>query len=124
MSWRTRLIALLLFGSGFCEGLRDPFSVLNNDGERLAARLTIARYQVGNSPGQDTLDAIKAFEPHVLWQRQFLEIRKDCYNALHDPRAAQAGRDLDNFMKREASTVDMATLAREIQARSANSGTP
>jgi len=108
----------------FSNALRDPFSVLNNDGERLAARLTIARYQDGNSPGQNTLDAIKAFEPHVLWQRQFLETRKDCYNALHDPRAVQASRDLDNFMKREAATVDMATLAREIQARSANSGTP
>src|SRR5262249_20264451 len=108
----------------FSNALRDPFSILNNDGERLAARLTIARYQDGNSPGENTLDATKAFEPHVMWQRQFLEIRKDCYNALHDPRAAQASRDLDDFMKREAATVDMATLAREIQARSANSGTP
>ena len=87
--------------SGFFNtALRDPFIILNNGCDRMTTRLPIATYEGGD----------------VLWQRKFLEIRKDCYNALHDPRAAQASRDV------EGSTVDMASLAHEIQTRSANRG--
>jgi len=104
--------------------LRDPFCILNNDSDRMTTRLAIATYQDGDYPGNNTRDALKAFEPHILWQREFLEIRKKCYAALRDPRAAQASRDFESFMQREAATLDVATLAREIQARSANRGTP
>jgi hypothetical protein len=108
----------------FNTALRDPFCILNNDSDRMTTRLAIATYQDGDYPGDNTRDALKAFEPHILWQREFLEIRKKCYAALRDPRAAQASRDFESFMQREAATLDVATLAREIQARSANRGTP
>ena len=47
------------------------------------------------------------------------EVRKACYAAMHDPRAERARRDLDEFVKQEASMADVAALTKEIEASAA-----
>ena len=46
-------------------------------------------------------DAVAAFEPHVPWTSGFLELRRDCYEAVGDPRLAAATRDVLDFISRE-----------------------
>jgi len=116
---RSKTVAGFLF-----EAVRTPFSVFNNESDRLATELAIGVYLDGDHPGENTRAAIAPYEPHVLWQRQFLQVRRNCYSALHDSRAEQARRDLDEFISHEAATADVSTLAKEIQARSASSGIP
>src|SRR5207253_10480580 len=75
--------------------LREPFCVFNNESDRMAALFGIGMYVDGDIPGEYTFHAVEAFEPHVLWERRFLEVRKNCYAARHSPRAAQAQLDFD-----------------------------
>jgi hypothetical protein len=91
---RSKTASLFLYNA-----LRLPFCVFNNQGHRLATTLGIATYLDGDHPGYYTLPVIDAFEPHILWQKKFLEVRKACYSSLQNPRAAQASRDLDDFMR-------------------------
>jgi hypothetical protein len=83
--------------------------------------VTIGSYLDGDNPGEYTRAAIEAFEPHVLWEHKFLELRRACYTATHSPRAKQASRDLDEFMKNEGSTADVSALTKEIETRSGKS---
>jgi spermidine synthase len=107
---RSKTAALFLYNA-----LRSPFCVFNNQAHRLGTTLGIATYLDGDHPGYYTLPAIEAFEPHILWQKKFLEVRKACYSNLQNPRAAQASRDLDDFMRQEASTADVVALTEEIE---------
>ncbi|HST30572.1 MAG TPA: fused MFS/spermidine synthase [Chthoniobacterales bacterium] len=99
------------------DALSKPFSVFNNESDRMATRLAIGIYADGGRSGEKTLAAIESYEPHIVWRRQFLQLRKDCYIALNSPRAEQARRDLDEFMRHEAASDDVSTLTKEIQAR-------
>ena len=101
--------------------MRKPFSVFNNESDRLATELAIGIYLDGDHPGENTRAAIEAFEPHILWQRQFLQVRKDCYSALGNPRAEQARRDFEEFMKNEASTADVTALTKKIKSHTETS---
>jgi hypothetical protein len=65
--------------------------------------------------GEYTARAIEAFEPNVMWERHFLEVRKAAYEVTHSRRAGQAARDFDDFMQHEALTDDAASLTREIE---------
>ncbi|HYR22995.1 MAG TPA: fused MFS/spermidine synthase [Chthoniobacterales bacterium] len=116
---RSKTVAGFLF-----EAVRAPFCVFNNETERLGSQLAIAMYLDGGRPGQKLLAAIHAFEPHVLWRREFLEMRNECYTSLHDPLAGRARRDLDEFMKHEATTADVSSLAKKIKDRSARREIP
>jgi hypothetical protein len=111
---RSKMATGLLY-----EALRAPFCVYINEPDRLGTLLALGIYLDGDHPGDYTLPAVEAFEPHVLWQHKFLEMRKACYAAVHNPRAEQARRDFDEFMKHEASTADVSTLTKEIEAHSA-----
>jgi spermidine synthase len=111
---RSKVASALLY-----DALRVPLCVFNNEADRLGTVLAIGIYLDGDNPGDYTRAAIEAFEPHVLWVHKFLEVRKACYAATHSPRAEQASRDFDEFMKHEASTSDVATLAKAIATRSA-----
>jgi hypothetical protein len=71
----------------------------------------------GNNLGDYTSRAIEAFEPNVLWERRFLEIRRACYTALHNPQAKQARRDLDEFINGEAFTADVSALTKVLKSR-------
>jgi hypothetical protein len=158
MPVRTRFVASLLFGSGFCAliyqttwlrefrlifgastaasaavigvfmaGLGFGGIILGRRSETKARPLEFyARLELliaasaALSPlliwaARHLYIAIEAFEPHILWQKKFLEVRKACYSSLQNPRAAQASRDLDDFMRQEASTADVVALTEEIE---------
>lgn len=106
----------------FYHALRKPFAVFNNESDRLAAELAIGIHLDGGRPGQNTIAALMPYEPHVVWGRQFLQLRKDCYAALNNPLAEKARRDFDEFMSHEAETSDVSTLTKQIQARSGSAG--
>jgi predicted membrane-bound spermidine synthase len=77
-----------------CQALSEPFAVYLWNQIRLGRRLEIAV----DSGDPDLLkQALEAFEPHVPWQRHFLERRLACYSLLGDPRTADAERDLQQF---------------------------
>jgi spermidine synthase/MFS family permease len=101
----------------FYDALATPFCVFTNESDRLDVRLGISIYLDDDQPGEHALPVLQAFEPYVLWQRNFLKARKECYLAQHSPLAKQADRDFDEFMKREAVTTDVSGLTREIEAR-------
>jgi spermidine synthase len=111
---RSKVASGLLY-----DALRVPLCVFNNEADRLGTVLAIGIYLDGDNPGEYSRAAIEAFEPHVLWVHKFLEVRKACYAASHSPRSEQASRDFDEFMKHEASTSDVATLAKAIGTQSA-----
>jgi hypothetical protein len=112
---RSKIATNFLF-----DALRTPFCVFNNETERLAAQLAIAIYLESDFPGEKLRAAVQAFEPHIVWRKEYLQLRSKCYSTLHDPRAKQAGRDLDEFMRHEAATTDVPTLTKKIRDRSAN----
>ena len=106
----------------FYDALSKPFSVFNNENDRAAARLALAVFLDAGHPGEKTRAAIASYEPHVVWRRQFLELRKDCYNGLNDPRAPQASRDLNEFDRHEPVLNDVSALTKEIEARTTTTG--
>jgi hypothetical protein len=109
--------------SGFLfDAIRKPFCVFTGEADRMGTQLAIAVYLEGASPGEKLRAAVEAFEPHVLWRKEFLQVRKDCYNALHDPRAKQAERDLEEFRKYEPTTADVPAMTKSIRDQSANPG--
>ncbi|PYJ14537.1 MAG: hypothetical protein DME94_09005 [Verrucomicrobia bacterium] len=109
---RSKIAAGLLY-----DALAAPFCVFTSESERLAARLGIGIYLDDDRPGEHAHAVLQAFEPYVVWQRNFLNTRKECYLAQHSPLAKQANRDFDEFMKREAVTADVSGLTKEIEAR-------
>ena len=94
------------------ESLRTPLCVWNSEIDREVRLLSIAAAADGNRLGDRTARSIAALEPHIPWNRQFLELRAAAYKSVHDPRADQAARDLDEFMQHEALTSDPAALTR------------
>jgi hypothetical protein len=80
------------------QALGEPFVLRLWEQERLACRLNIA-LELGDQ--QLLHEAIAPIEPHVAWDRSFLEKRLACYRALSDPRARQAERDLQQFLRQE-----------------------
>lgn len=103
----------------FYQALQTPLSVWNGESERAVKLLALAMFLDGEKFGQYTASVVEGFEPNVMWGRNFLEVRKASYAATHNPRAAQAARDLDDFMQYEALTADVSALKREIEAGSA-----
>lgn len=95
--------------------LRSPLCVWNWEAERKVRLISIARHLDGEKPGQYTASVIETFEPNVIWERYFLEMRKASYAAVHSPRAERAARDLDQFMNEVALTADVSTLTREFE---------
>ena len=80
--------------------LEKPFSVYTLDSERCRTVILMALC-VDHGFGEDTRKAVAAFEPDALWDRRFLEIRRNCYRALGDPLAPKAERDLLQFLNAE-----------------------
>lgn len=98
--------------------LRTPLCLYSNDTDRIGTLLTIGFYLDGYKARAYSLPAIEALEPNFPWESKFLEARKDCYEAMHDPRAEQAQRDLADFLKHESSMSNVPALAKEIEKTS------
>ena len=116
---RSKIASSFLF-----DALRKPFCVFTQEPERLGAQLALAIYLEGTFPGEKLRAAVEAFEPYLLWRKEYLEVRKDCYSALHDPRATQAERDLEEFRRHEMATADVSAMTKSIRDRAANPGSP
>jgi hypothetical protein len=80
--------------------------------------LTIGALLDGVHPGKHTAPALSIFEPHVKWERKFLELRKACYQITHNARFEQASDDLDEFLKNEPLTADISLLGELLRGRS------
>jgi hypothetical protein len=106
----------------FYRALREPLCVFNNETERLATALALGIYLDGDHLTEYTPPIVEAFEPHVLWEYPFLQVRKACYKDANNPRAERATRDFDEFMKHQASTSDVKALAKEIETRATGLG--
>ena len=102
----------------FYDILSTPLAVWNCNGERMARLVTLGLQLDSGVAGTNTAAAVAAYEPNVIWQRRFLEIRKACYARTNDPRAAKAARDLDNFVTNQAFTSDTDALARVFKSSS------
>lgn len=97
------------------EALSTPLSVWNGEADRIVKRLAIGMHLDGKDFGQHTARAIEAFEPNIMWERNFLAVRKTAYAAVRNPRADGAARDLDEFMQSQALTGEVSSLTREIE---------
>jgi hypothetical protein len=81
-----------------CRALSEPFAVYLWNQNRLGRRLEVAA-DLGDP--EPLKDALEAFEPHVPWQRRFLEMRLESYIRLADPRTAKAESDLQQFLQEQ-----------------------
>jgi spermidine synthase/MFS family permease len=98
--------------------LSTPLCVWNSEFAREVRIISIAIVADGNQFGERTLRVVSALEPNIVWNRPFLETRTNTYTAVHDPRAAQAAQDLNEFMQHEAFTSDAAALTKEFEKNS------
>jgi spermidine synthase len=73
--------------------LREPFAVHHLHFERRVSALLVAE-QAGPGP---LVEAIKVYEPSVMWTERFLAKRAQAYAAANHPLAAQAEADLNEF---------------------------
>ena len=76
------------------DSLAEPFAVHVLDEERKRTFL-----YVGSVRGPKfAAEALRQFEPHVLWEENFLRNRLATYEAIGDPQAGRAARDLKAFL--------------------------
>ena len=80
------------------EALKFPFAVRALQDERLVMIASLTpRLNLNGLCRQ----AVAALEPHVMWTRPYLTLRRDCYRAVGDPRLAVATRELEEFLASE-----------------------
>lgn len=78
--------------------LGEPFAVGVLEDDRRITRAALTR--AVDFRGLCRQEAA-ALEPHIPWNQEFLTFRRDCYQALGDPRLASATRDLVDFLSDE-----------------------
>ena len=82
--------------------LDPPFVARLNDQQRAVERIHAA-YSAGGC-GPETIEALRAVEPHVPWEQELLLLRQDCYGqAGLAGLAATARSDVKRFAAAEAS---------------------
>ena len=87
--------------------LEKPFCVFAAEQERRRTLALLGVLADGANLGESTRKAVEAFEPDVPWDRKFLEVRRDCYRSLGDPKLAKAEQDLARFLKAEPQPLDV-----------------
>jgi spermidine synthase len=97
---RSPLLAARMF-----EALRFPLAVRALQDERL---MIVANLTPRLNFNGLCREAVAAFEPHVLWTRPFLTLRRDCYRTVGDPRLAVAARELEEFLANEPPALGSA----------------
>ena len=86
--------------------LQNPFAVYNSEGVREITFVRAAMALDRGPTGEHVMHAVAAFEPHVPWELNFLNIRSRCYTAAHDPRADDARCDLLDFIAAESGGIE------------------
>lgn len=79
--------------------LERPFSMLASEQERLITRVEVSRAL----PAVERVKAADGWGRWAPWSRPYLEFRRQAYADAHDPRLADADRDLQEFLGREAA---------------------
>ena len=80
------------------EAMRQPFAVRNMD---LRRRMLAGQFAVKANRPAACRDAVASLEPYVPWTRQFLALRRECYQSTKDARLMAATRDLEQFLSHE-----------------------
>lgn len=78
--------------------LEQPFAAFS--AEELRRRTRVELVQLPPLRAR-CAEAFAAFEPHTPWEAPFLTLRRDCYAARGDARAATAQRELAEFLSAE-----------------------
>jgi spermidine synthase len=87
--------------------MRNPYvlHVLQETREQTALSLaTIADAKTGS---RTAAEAVRPFEPHVPWEREFLEARLNAYKKVNDPLTVLADEQLLEFLRREPFPFDL-----------------
>jgi hypothetical protein len=79
-----------------------PFSSHAIEGQRQQLRLVLARLIDWRGL---CVEALKPFEPHPIWKRDFLTQRAECYELTRHASAPQALTDLSTFIADEPLPV-------------------
>lgn len=93
-------------GPRLYRALEKPFAVSVSESDRRRALALIAATIDRAGFSEYSRKAIAAYEPNVPWDREFLQVRRDCYRALSDPRAEIADRELSQFLKAEPAPLE------------------
>ncbi|MFY0562619.1 fused MFS/spermidine synthase [Archangium lansingense] len=88
-----------VLGRRLWTALDKPFSNYAGESLRLGVRLDMADRI--DPKGGLCAEAVGAFEPHIPWTQQFLELRSRCYVTSNHPMQDQALEDLLTFMEAE-----------------------
>jgi len=78
--------------------LAVPFPVYALEGQRVDARLRIAQALPAEAFCRE---AIAPLEDPVAWNLDFLLYRRNCYDALGDPRAGRARADMEEYIRND-----------------------
>lgn len=97
----TKTLATRLY-----RALEKPFAANLVEEDRRNALAQIGRILDRDAFSDYTRNVIASFEPDPPWERDFLQLRRDCYRALSDPRAAKADRDLSRFISAEPAPLE------------------
>jgi spermidine synthase len=100
-------------GTPLFNALQQPFAIDMLAEQRKSALLFAAERMAEGRCSNEFVNVIKSYEPHVPWQRIYLERRARCYHETGDPLAAQAQRDLENFRRGEPKSLDELTAPAE-----------
>ena len=77
---------------------REPWRFYALEGERVDARLRIAQTLPAEAFCRE---AIAPLENPVAWNLDFLLYRRNCYDALGDPRAGRARADMEEYIRND-----------------------
>ena len=89
------------------DALDQPFALSLLDEARLRAQLDIARRVDALVPNSRLrLKVLQRFEPYVPWERRFLTVRLEAYDAANHPNADRAAKELDAFLSAEPFPFD------------------
>lgn len=108
---KSQILALRLY-----QALKLPFSEFNNEEKRRMMLLDLGIALDKGQYAEYSLPAIEVTEPDVPWQERFLNARKTCYKNVGDPRAAQAERDWNQFVREQSDHLENLAFLKEIPA--------
>jgi spermidine synthase len=94
---------------GLFQALKEPFAIRSLEGDRLALLAELTPHVDFRGLCQA---AMTALEPHVPWNEPFLSLRRNCYQALGDPRADKATRDVIEFASQEPMPLESGLAVR------------
>ena len=100
-------------GTPLFNALQQPYAIDMLSEQRKSALLFVAERIAEGRCSSEFVNVIKSYEPHVPWQRIYLERRARCYRETGDPMAAPAQRDLENFRRGEPKSLEELTAPDE-----------